>query len=102
MKTVAALIEAFSDDIESMIASEVKMRIARAVVMMGGLGSHIESAKADAVVARRKGPIQLCPAPGCRARAAPVFGMLCTKHKGASKRTVKQWRDARRAKKAGR
>src|SRR5262245_4661799 len=28
---------------------------------------------------RRKGPIQLCPVPGCPNRAAPVFGMVCAK-----------------------
>lgn len=50
---------------------------------------------------RRKAPIQLCPSPRCRKPAAPVFGMLCSNHKDAPKRTVKQWRDARRARKAG-
>lgn len=48
--------------------------------------------------ARRKGPIQLCPSPGCKERAAPVFGMLCGKHKGAPKRVVAKWREARRIK----
>jgi hypothetical protein len=47
---------------------------------------------------RRKGPIQLCPAPGCKERAAPVFRMLCKKHKGAPKATVTKWREARRKK----
>jgi hypothetical protein len=48
---------------------------------------------------RRKGPIQLCPVPGCSNRAAPVFGMVCSKHKDLSKATVKKYREARRAKK---
>jgi hypothetical protein len=49
---------------------------------------------------RRKAPIQLCPAPRCKGRAAPVFGMLCAKHKGTPKKTVAIWRAARRARKA--
>src|SRR4051795_8172443 len=46
---------------------------------------------------RRKGPIQLCPVPGCSNRAAPVFGMVCAKHKGLPKSEIKKYREARRA-----
>jgi hypothetical protein len=49
---------------------------------------------------RRKGPIQLCPVPGCSNRAAPVFGMVCSKHKDLPKATIKKYREQRRAKKA--
>ncbi len=49
---------------------------------------------------RRKSPLQLCPSPGCKNAAAPVFGMLCAAHKGTPKRIVAAWRAARRAKKA--
>jgi hypothetical protein len=48
---------------------------------------------------RRKGPIQLCPVPGCTNRAAPVFGMVCAKHKDLSKAEVKKFREQRRAQK---
>lgn len=48
---------------------------------------------------RRKGPIQLCPVPGCKNRAAPVFGMVCSKHKDLPKATIKKYREQRRAKK---
>lgn len=51
---------------------------------------------------RRKAPIQLCPVPGCTNRAAPVFGMVCSKHKGLPKAEIKKFREARRAqRKAG-
>jgi hypothetical protein len=50
---------------------------------------------------RRKGPIQLCPVPGCKNRAAPVFGMVCSKHKDLPKAKIKKYREARRAKKTG-
>jgi hypothetical protein len=47
---------------------------------------------------RRKGPIQLCPVPGCKERAAPVFGMVCSKHKGLAKKVIAKYRAARKAK----
>jgi hypothetical protein len=47
---------------------------------------------------RKKAPIQLCPVPGCKNRAAPVFGMVCSKHKDLPKAKVRAFREARRAK----
>ena len=46
---------------------------------------------------RRKAPIQLCPVPGCTNRAAPVFGMVCSKHKDLPKAEIRKFREARRA-----
>jgi|SRR5882724_4545004 len=51
-----------------------------------------------AVRKRRKAPIQLCPVPGCTNRAAPVFGMVCSKHKDLPKLEIRKYREARRAK----
>jgi len=48
---------------------------------------------------RRKLPRQLCPVPGCKNPAAPVFGMVCAKHKDVAKAKIKKYREARRAKK---
>lgn len=48
---------------------------------------------------RRKAPIQMCPVPGCNNRAAPVFGMVCSKHKDLPKAEIKKFREARRAQK---
>jgi len=45
---------------------------------------------------RKKPPIQLCPVPGCSNRAAPVFGMVCSKHKDLPKAEIKKYREARR------
>src|SRR4051812_44714729 len=39
---------------------------------------------------------QLCPVPGCKNPAAPVFGMVCAKHKDIAKAKIKEYRDARR------
>jgi hypothetical protein len=49
---------------------------------------------------RRKPPRQLCPVPGCKNPAAPVFGMVCAKHKDVPKAKIKQYREQRRAAKA--
>jgi hypothetical protein len=45
-------------------------------------------------------PKQLCPVPGCAGLAAPVFGMVCSKHKDVPKALVKKYRAQRRAAKA--
>jgi hypothetical protein len=50
---------------------------------------------------RKKAPPQLCPVPGCKNRAAPIFGMVCKDHKGVPKAKIKQYREARRAKQSG-
>ena len=49
---------------------------------------------------RRKAPKQLCPVPGCKNPAAPVFGMVCAKHKDIPKAKIKEYREARRNAKA--
>jgi hypothetical protein len=47
---------------------------------------------------RRKPPKQLCPVPGCKNVAAPIFGMLCKEHKGTPKRLVKKYREEKSGK----
>ncbi len=39
---------------------------------------------------------QLCPVPGCKNPAAPVFGMVCSDHKDIPKAKIKEYRDARK------
>jgi hypothetical protein len=62
-------------------------------------GSVSKPGKAAGRRKRRKAPIQLCPVPGCGNRAAPVFGMVCSKHKDLPKAQIRKYREARRAKK---
>lgn len=45
----------------------------------------------------RRRPKQLCPVPGCTNPAAPVFGMVCAKHKDVPKAQIKKYRANRRA-----
>ena len=43
--------------------------------------------------ARKK---QLCPVPGCKNVAAPVFGMVCRDHKSVAKSKIRKYREERR------
>ena len=49
--------------------------------------------------ARKKMPVQLCPVPGCKNPAAPVYGMVCSNHKDVAKSKIRKYREARKAKK---
>ena len=46
---------------------------------------------------RKKPPKQLCPVPGCKNPAAPIFGMVCKDHKNLAKSKIKKYRQERRA-----
>ncbi|HEY4186962.1 MAG TPA: hypothetical protein VGP07_17935 [Polyangia bacterium] len=48
---------------------------------------------------RKKPPIQYCPVPGCKNRAAPVFGMVCGDHRNVPKAQIKKYRAQRKAEK---
>ena len=63
---------------------------------LGSMGSTYAFLGATPV---RRRPKQLCPVPGCNNPAAPVFGMVCAKHKDVAKATIKKYREARRASK---
>jgi hypothetical protein len=45
----------------------------------------------------RRRPKQLCPVPGCRNPAAPVFGMVCAEHRAVPKDKIAKYREERRA-----
>jgi hypothetical protein len=49
---------------------------------------------------RKKPPKQLCPVPGCKNPAAPIFGMVCKDHKNVAKAKIKKYRQERKAKAA--
>jgi hypothetical protein len=93
------VVQQFVDKLSSMIESEVVSR-AREAALNALDGRGAVTIRGGVVVRkRRKGPIQLCPVPGCSNRAAPVFGMVCAKHKDLPKAAIKKYREARRAKK---
>jgi hypothetical protein len=107
------IVQNFVARLSSLIEQDAVSRARAAVLSAFGVGAAAGPARRGpgrppgsggkgAVVRRkrRKGPIQLCPVPGCQNRAAPVFGMVCSKHKDLPKATIKKYREQRRAKKA--
>ena len=109
--SIHGIVQDFVTRLSSLIEQDAVVR-ARSVVLSAfgvgasggrrGAGRSLVSGMADAAARRqrRKGPIQLCPVPGCSNRAAPVFGMVCAKHKDLPKAKIKKYREQRRAKKA--
>jgi hypothetical protein len=85
------LVSGFTDTLTKFVEAQVIERARTAID--SALGANGVRPRA-----RRKGPIQLCPVPGCKNRAAPVFGMVCSEHKGLPKAKIKKYRDARRKK----
>ena len=102
---VQELVQQFVEDLSSLIEQDTMSRAREAVLgAFGGrapAGLHLRVGKGALLGARkrRKGPIQLCPVPGCSNRAAPVFGMVCAKHKDLPKAEIKKFREQRRAQK---
>jgi hypothetical protein len=100
---IATLVANFTNQLTSIIERETLDRARAAVVgALGsgdGRGASIKALDFAAGRPRKKAPKQLCPVPGCKNPAAPVFGMVCAKHKDVAKSKIKKYREARRAKK---
>jgi hypothetical protein len=107
---IKTLIQDFAEQLEKAIHGHAAER-ARATVM-GALGMAPKKGPGRPPKAkplglspiakkpRKKMPVQLCPVPYCRNPAAPVFGMVCSRHKDVAKSKIKAYRAARKAKKA--
>lgn len=87
MKTeIAGLVNDFVAQLANVICSEI----------MGGTKALERDAAVARTGRRRKPPVQLCPVPKCKNRAAPVFGMVCREHKNVAKAKVRRYRELRR------
>lgn len=98
MNDIRSLVEDFASKLAAIVE---KQALEQARELLGrALGGH---GRANVIalsgVRRRKLPRQLCPVPGCQNTAAPVFGMVCSKHKDVPKAEIAKYREARRAKK---
>jgi hypothetical protein len=99
---IRPLVASFTDRIASIVEAQAVERARLAVESALGPGKPGRRGKTLLLSngrTRRKGPIQLCPVPGCKNPAAPVFGMVCAKHKDVPKKKIAKYREARRAKK---
>lgn len=95
VSTIVATVEtATTERVRAALASA----LGGARVLRRGPGRPPKAA-ARVVRIRRAGPKQLCPVPGCPNPAAPVFGMVCSKHKDVPKPQIKKYREQRRASK---
>ena len=117
MSNIQSIVDDFANQLSALIEAQVVERaratVAAALGAQGkrGPGRPPKLAKlvqlsmpAGVTISRKprkKAPPQLCPVPGCKNRAAPIFGMVCSDHKNVAKAKIKQYREARRAKKGG-
>jgi hypothetical protein len=107
---VTSLVEAFTRQLVATVEAATAQRIQAALAAAFGSaprrgpGRPPKQAAAPAAVAvhvapkaaRRKPPKQLCPVPGCKNPAAPIFGMVCKEHKNVAKSKIKKYREERR------
>jgi hypothetical protein len=105
--SLKAVVEEFTERLHALIEGQAMERARAAVLNAFGVqpvrkpGRPAKSAATPvAKKARKKLPHQLCPVPGCKNPAAPVFGMVCAKHKDVAKVKIRKYREARRARKA--
>jgi hypothetical protein len=108
--SIADIVTQFVDQLTNAIEVEALGRARDAVLSaVGGGGITLSGAGRSAGVrrgpgrppgrSRKKPPIQYCPVPGCKNRAAPVFGMVCGEHRNVSKALIKKYRAQRKAEK---
>ena len=100
---ITALAENFVRQIVAATESAAAQRIQAALASAFGVAQkrgpgRPKQAASVARPARKARPKQLCPVPGCKNPAAPVFGMVCAKHKDVPKAKIKKYRAARKAK----
>jgi len=99
---ITAIVETFASQITAAVEASVAQRLQAAIAgafgapVKRGPGRPPKPVAAVATVAtvgeKKKRPKQLCPVPGCKNLAAPVFGMVCTDHKNVAKSKIKKYR----------
>jgi len=109
---IRSLVEGFVNQIVAAIEADSVRRVQQAVTaaFAGGAAparrrgrpprALVASAPAASAPVKRR-PKQFCPVPGCTGVAAPVFGMVCAKHKDMAKSKIKEYRAQRKAAKSG-
>jgi hypothetical protein len=102
---IRSIVEEFVNQVVAAVEADSVARVQEAVAAAfgnGALPSRRPGRAALGAVAApvRHRPKQLCPVPGCTGVAAPVFGMVCAKHKDVPKAKIKEYRAQRRAAKA--
>jgi len=103
---ISTLIENFASELlaatEAAAAERIQAALASAFggAVKRGPGRSKQMTASLAMPTRQARTKQLCPVPGCKNPAAPVFGMVCAQHKNVSKAKIKKYREERKAKAA--
>jgi hypothetical protein len=101
------LVETFASSITAAVEASIAQRIQAAIADAFGAAPKrgpgrppkpITAAPAAPATAKKSRPKQLCPVPGCKNLAAPVFGMVCKDHKNVAKSKIKKYRLERKGK----
>jgi hypothetical protein len=103
---IRSMVESFVNQIVAAVEADSMRRMREAVAASFGDVAPAPRRAPSAAVALPSAPVkrrpkQLCPVPGCTGVAAPVFGMVCAKHKDMPKAKIKEFRAQRRATKGG-
>jgi hypothetical protein len=107
---IRSLVEGFVGQIVAAVEADSIRRVQQAVTdtftdgtvaAPRNSGRPIATGAPVASAPARRRAKQFCPVPGCTGVAAPVFGMVCTKHKDMPKAKIKEFRAQRRATKSG-
>ncbi|HJX54434.1 MAG TPA: hypothetical protein VJ801_16835 [Polyangia bacterium] len=107
--TITAQIETFTQQLVATVEAAITQRIQ--AVLGGAFGVQqkrgpgrppkqavvrVAPVAVKRMAERKKPPRQLCPVPGCKNPAAPIFGMVCKEHKNVAKSKIKKYRAERR------
>jgi hypothetical protein len=102
---ITAQVESFTQQLVATVEAAVAQRIQAALAGAFGVpqkrGPGRPPKQAVAHVAPVAAPKsarkkQICPVPGCKNVAAPIFGMVCKDHKNVAKSKIKKYREERR------
>jgi hypothetical protein len=107
---ITVMVETFAFQItaavEAAMADRIQSTLANAFGAPPKRGPGRPAKQAVAAVApvaarsagKKTRPKQLCPVPGCKNVAAPIFGMVCKDHKNVAKSKIKKYRAERNGK----
>lgn len=101
-ETIESITRQFVADLTEVISEKARDRARAAILEAIGTAPKRGPGRPPG---KRRGPPRdsmqyTCPIPRCEGRAAPVFGMLCSEHKGTNPKLVAKYRAERRARKA--
>jgi hypothetical protein len=107
---ITELVETFASSITAAVEASIAQRIQAAIADAFGAppkrgpgrppkptaAPSAPPAPAAPAAKKKTRPKQLCPVPGCKNSAAPVFGMVCSDHKNVAKSKIQKYRADRK------